>query len=133
MNLVKTYIDKDTFGGIGLFAKEFIPAGKLMWELQEPFDRVVSTSDIKLLYRDNCADSLKEYIERYAYEMNGKYCICGDDARFSNHSFKPNTISQWDKQWAKVDIQPGDQIFTNYLDINDNLSPAEIDEINSYK
>lgn len=132
MNLVKTYIDRDRFSGIGLFAKEFIPKGTLMWELMEPFDRVILTSDIKNLYSSKCAYSLQQYIERYAYEMNGKYCICGDDARFSNHSMNPNTITQWDKQWAKQDIQPGDEIFTNYFDINDNLSEEEIKEFNSY-
>ncbi len=134
MNLVKTYLDKDKFGGIGLFAKELILKGTLMWEIHEPFDIVLRTAEVKRLYKDTSNNSeFKTYIERYAFEMNGYYCICGDDARFSNHSLNANTTSYWDRQYAKNDILPGEEIFTNYFEINDNLSEEEIKELNSYK
>lgn len=136
MNLVKTYIDKDKFGGMGLFAAEFIPKGKLIWELIEPFDLVLDKRVFDSI-KDNLhqwyAIPLKDHILRYCYELNKKVVFCGDDARFANHSISPNTISEFSKQWAKQDIQIGDEIFCNYFEINDTFSEEEFNELKSYK
>ena len=38
MLLVKTYLNKSKINGIGLFAKEFISRGAVVWELRKEFD-----------------------------------------------------------------------------------------------
>lgn len=133
MNLVKTYLDKDQFGGIGLFAAEDIPKGTLMWELIEPFDMVFEKKYFDFLVGRIPEEMRKAYVDRYLYEQNGLVCICGDDARFSNHSRTPNTISTFYTQHALVDIKKGEEIFTNYADINDEFDESEFSELKSFK
>jgi SET domain-containing protein len=127
MNLVKTYLDKDNFGGIGLFAGEFIAKDTLIWELQEDFDKVINKEDFVNL---SIPMVQKKFFLRYAYEMNGKMVLCNDDARFANHSNEANTF---DKQFANKDIQKGEEIFCNYFEINDEFSEEEFNELKSFK
>lgn len=133
MNLVKTYIDGSSIEGIGLFAAELIPKGTLIWRLIEPFDIILSKNDFEEQMKKLPIHLHDNYINRYLYEMNGKIVICGDDARFSNHSIFPNTKSTFDSQYAIMNIEKGDEILTNYKEINDNFDESEFDKLKSFK
>jgi SET domain-containing protein len=123
MNIVKTYIDKSPVNGTGLFAAEFIPKGTLIWELQDHFDTVIKEDDFKFITGPTSTMSKvqKEYLFKYCYFKNGKRVLCADDAKFANHSLNANTISTFDKQYAKVDIQIGEEIFCDYREICDDF------------
>lgn len=111
MNLIKTYIDKSKIQGIGLFAAEFIPKGKKIWELG-PLDIVYSIDEYnKLIY--SLPIPAAHYLKRYCYLEGDKYVLCGDDGKYVNHSYDPNTNGDT----AIRDIQPGEEITCNYHDI----------------
>lgn len=123
MNLVKTTIKKSKIHGFGLFADEFIPKGTLIWSLQTPFDAIIKKEDFEFITdkASSMADAQKEYLKKYSYFKNGNYVFCGDDAKFANHSINANTISNFDIQYAKIDIKKGEEILCDYREICDDF------------
>ncbi len=87
--LVKTKLDVSRIHGIGLFADEFIAEGTVIWKFHELIDLRFAGEQIELL-----AESARKQIQKYSYRENhsGLYVLCGDDARFFNHSENPNCI-----------------------------------------
>jgi SET domain-containing protein len=85
--LVPTYLAPSAIHGIGLFAAEPIRAGTQIWRLDEPFDQVVDGRSLVGL------DTVAQLqVQRYAYldPLRKVRILCGDDARFFNHSDDPN-------------------------------------------
>ena len=117
MLIVKTQIKPSKIHGIGLFAAEFISKGTLIWKYQSYLDQTIDDSKFKLLPK-----RAQEFLLKYAsYNIGwGGHILCGDDARFTNHSSDPNTISN-DKfsTIAIRDIQIGEEITENYRTIDD--------------
>lgn len=115
MLLVKTKLDKSVIHGIGLFAAEFIPKGTRIWEMHPAID-------IKLTYEEiaQLPLSCREQMHRYTYreKMSGLYVLCGDDARFFNHSAEPNCIDQENDfggiTVARRDIEAGEELTCDY-------------------
>lgn len=132
MNLVKTYIDKSEIEGIGLFAAEFIPKGTIVWDLHPPFDVVLDEKFIEAI-KDSLPQTIKDHIFRYGFFQDGKFVLCADDARFSNHSSKANTITVGKKQIALVDINVGEEITSNYSEFDDVFTEDEFKILKSYR
>ena len=120
MLLVKTKIGPSTIHGIGIFADELIPKGTRIWEYHEGVD---SRFDEKFL--KSLPELEQKQMLNYAYKnpRTGMYVLCGDDARFFNHSDIPNTDDlEFDDGLvqgegitvANRDIQPGEEIVSNY-------------------
>src|ERR1700747_2237517 len=91
MNLVKTYIDKDNFGGIGLFAAEFIPKGTLIWKFGATDKKWDSAGFSYIINHSKTTQTEKDYLLRYTSDKNGIVYFYGDDAKYCNHSNTPNT------------------------------------------
>jgi len=125
MLLVKTFIDRSSINGIGLFADEDIPKGKVIWDYTIGLDKTWSVHVVK-----NMPDSkMKEFLLKYAYLDNGigipQYVLCVDDARFMNHSDNPNTSNGekgvlMDTTIANCDIKKGEELTCNYYEIDDD-------------
>lgn len=119
MIIVKTKIKNSKIHGIGLFADEFIPKGTIIWKFEKDFDLMIS---------DNKKCSLpkltQEFIDFfYFYDNQFEWIILGDNARFINHSDKPNTDSkEFMFTKANKDIKKGEEIFENYYDFNGRTS-----------
>lgn len=124
MNLVKTYISKSDIEGIGLFASEFIPLGTRMWEISG-FDIMVDDEGFKDL---PLSDEQMKYVKRYIYFNNGFWIYCGDDAKFTNHSLDPNTVVNFEDQYAIKDIYPGEEITCNYHLIDSDFTEEEFNK-----
>lgn len=95
MPLVKTKLDRSRVHGMGLFAAEHIAEGMIIWRLDPAIDLRLTQAHLDLL-----APACREQIERYTYreKSSGLYVLCGDDARFFNHSPEPDC----------TDIETGD-------------------------
>ena len=112
--LVRTKLDKSSIAGIGLFAEEAIKAGTVVWKFQPKLDLLLTKDEVNEL-----ADAAKEQFLNYAYfdESYGKYLLCGDDARFFNHSDDPNCANgdgDEDTTIAARDIEKGEELTCNY-------------------
>jgi uncharacterized protein len=108
---VRTYLTASPIEGIGLFAVEPIPRGTLVWKLDERFDRSYDLRDI-------AADDrlLRDMLARYGYRTSEVpvVTLCGDDARFMNHSPTANTDEIGEMTIATADIAAGEEITCDY-------------------
>jgi SET domain-containing protein len=72
----------------------------------------------------------QDICRRYAYydHNNKKYVLCGDDARFENHSDDPNTMGVYPEgdafgmDIATRDIQEGEEITCDYRSFDAEFS-----------
>ncbi|MBI2444601.1 MAG: SET domain-containing protein-lysine N-methyltransferase [Candidatus Magasanikbacteria bacterium] len=123
MLLVKTKIGPSKIHGIGLFADEFIPKGKLMWRVEHDFDLEFEASQLVNLSAPSRAQFLKY---SYRHPKTGKYVLPFDDARFFNHADHPNINSVYpngnngecDVGIAAQDIMAGEELTCNYREFD---------------
>jgi hypothetical protein len=115
MLLVKTYLDRSAIHGIGLFAAERIPVGTVIWRLSRDIDLLLDPAQLERL-----APPARAQIEKYTYldRHLGKLVLCGDDARFFNHSDAPNCHDLPDLEGgttvAARTIEPGEELTSDY-------------------
>ncbi len=121
MLLVKTFLDKSTIHGIGLFAAERIRRGTVIWRLTPGVDVLLGPEQIEAL-----PAASRWQIEKYTYldRMLGRFVLCGDDARFFNHSDDPNCHDHPDAEGgftvAARDIAPGEELTSDYASFDAN-------------
>jgi SET domain-containing protein len=101
--------------GTGLFARERIPAGTLVWLLDRSVDRAVTKDDLDSWPADE-QERLRNYI--YIDVVTGLYVLCGDDARYMNHADEPNTRTIGDQTFATRDISPGEELTCDYREFD---------------
>lgn len=116
MLLVKTTLRMSSIHGIGLFAAEFIASGTPIWRRCPLIDIMLSEDQLQDL-----SATAREQIAAYSYRQRatGLYVLCGDDARFFNHSKTPNCIDIRGEDGQGVtlaarDIQPGEELTCDY-------------------
>lgn len=116
MLLVKTRLAASAIHGIGLFAAEFIREGTVVWQSHPAFDIRLTADQISGL-----PAPCREQIQKYSYreKHTGLYVLCGDDARFFNHSVRPNCIDVYsgedgDLTLAARDIEEGEELTCDY-------------------
>lgn len=117
MLLVKTYIKNSSIHGIGLFADEFIPKGRIFWTLKKGLDIVITQNEFEKL-----SDLEKDYFNHFAYynEIDGGWVLCGDNARFTNHSENPSYMDGKNGDAIMIkDVLPDEEIFGNYFEFNE--------------
>ena|SRR3989338_10450499 len=112
MLCIKTKLKPSKISGIGLFADEPIMKGAVVWKFEPSIDILLSEKEIS-----NLSEPAKEQFYNYAYLDNnyGKYLLCGDDARFFNHSDNPNCNDELsDMTIAERNIMGGEELTVNY-------------------
>jgi SET domain-containing protein len=116
MMLVNTYLAPSKIHGFGVFAKENVAAGTLMWEYVPGFDLELDPEHFQ--------SPAREYIAHYGSKFApDAYLLCGDDARFMNHSGDPNMSGAGDRNYAIRVIRAGEEITCNYREFD--LSRSE--------
>lgn len=125
MLIVKTNVGLSKIHGLGLFAKEHIAAGTVIWKFQEGFDRMLTWSEVRALPK-----VAYDYIDMHAprYGTNRKHQIlillC-DDFKYANHSthtpnMQPNAYGE---VVAVANINQGDEMLAHYQDFHKWLMP----------
>jgi len=102
--------------GLGLFAAEFIGEGRVVWESHPAVDIRLTAEQIAGL-PDPCREQIRKY--SYRERHTGLYVLCGDDARFFNHSPRPNCVDVFtaeggDLTLAARDIEEGEEMTCDY-------------------
>ena len=122
MLLVETNIGPSKIHGIGLFAAQFISKGTPIWRFLKGFDIEVNEHDLARLLEP----ARKQFLH-FAYRdpKTKLYTLCFDNARFTNHSDKPNTVTIINKDGEEIDIaaqdiKSGEEITYNYGDLEDD-------------
>ncbi|MER9844430.1 SET domain-containing protein-lysine N-methyltransferase [Mesorhizobium australicum] len=113
MLLVDVYLDKSPIQGIGVFAKNHIAKGTLVWKLDPRFDRIIDVETY-----EGETGPVKNYLDRYSYpdRRDPAYIVFeADDARYMNHDDEPNCdVSSPEETYALRDIAPGEEMTCNY-------------------
>jgi len=100
--------------GLGLFSKEFIKKGSIVWEYIEGVDVRISKEKFEELN-----EAQKEYVYKYCWlEDDGCYHSSCDLTNFINHRYIPNLKVIDDIMVAIQDIQPGEELFENYQEFD---------------
>jgi SET domain-containing protein len=113
MLLIDTYLDRSPVQGIGVFAKQKVAAGEVVWRLDLNFDRLIAVD----VYEAQTGP-VKAYLDRYAYphRADPRFIVFeADDARYMNHADDPNCdVSQVDVVIARRDIAVGEELTCDY-------------------
>lgn len=111
MFLVPVRLDRSPIHGFGVFAVEPLPAGTLVWEFTEGVDYRIPADAVM-----RCPEPWRSELLRYAYrDAGGEYILCGDAARFMNHSEDPSCVDS-DPLFtrARRDIAIGEELTCDY-------------------
>ncbi|MCF6110186.1 MAG: SET domain-containing protein-lysine N-methyltransferase [Mesorhizobium sp.] len=113
MLLVDVYLDKSPIQGIGVFAKNHIPRGTLVWKLHPNYDRRIP---VEVYERET--GPVRAYLDRYSYpdRRDPNFVVFeADDARYMNHADDPNCdVASPEETYALRDIAPGEEMTCNY-------------------
>jgi SET domain-containing protein len=115
MLTVKTKLKEVPGKGIGLIADQKIKKGQTVWTYNPIIDIKIKRKDIP--------KEAKEFFKTYAVDHGGNHIFLNtDNARFINHSKRPNTKSLGDSKdnIALRDIKKGEEITIDYDEIDVN-------------
>lgn len=117
---VKTRLSPSGIHGIGLFAAESIPKGTVLWGFDPPLDERFTPEEVA-----GMPPMMKTFLARYAYSDRGTLVLCGDHARFMNHSPTPNCGNDPTRQFtlALRDIAAGEELTDDYATMEDSWEP----------
>jgi SET domain-containing protein len=83
---VPTYVASSKIAGVGLFAATDLPANAVIWEYSDGVDWKIAPSEL-MLFPEPFQSRLRHYLYQ---EDTGVYVLCGDNAKYMNHSEEPN-------------------------------------------
>lgn len=108
---VPTVVAPSSIQGVGLFAAEPIAEGTVIWEFTPEVDWRIPVEKMELF-----PDPYRSWLLRYVYrEPSGCYVLCGDNAKFMNHSFDPNCDDvEGPFTVAKRDVAEGEELTCDY-------------------
>eukprot|EP01087_Luapelamoeba_hula_P000107 TRINITY_DN1005_c0_g1_i2.p1 TRINITY_DN1005_c0_g1~~TRINITY_DN1005_c0_g1_i2.p1 ORF type:complete len:158 (-),score=40.69 TRINITY_DN1005_c0_g1_i2:105-578(-) len=148
MLIVEVTLGPSSIHGLGIFAKERIPKGSLVWVAHHGFDVYYNADQIEALH-----PRVKAYVEDHVYistprhnnpTNSVRHVMCGDQARYMNHSeqdynlesayfesrddavakFGAEVMGSETVDWteganfALRDIEAGEELLCNYLEFD---------------
>ncbi len=127
MLMVETELRASPIHGIGVFLKEPVSRGQLVWRFDSRIDRVFSDAELREM-----PEPLQRYLRTYSTLHDGLklWVLCGDNGRHFNHSDSPNTSSlgiAFGDDVAAADLAPGTELTTDYRTICDAMRLGELD------
>ena len=107
MLLVKSYLEKSSIHGFGIFASEFIPKGTKVWEFTPGLDREWTPEQFSQL-----PQKAQEYILHYGWldPITNMHRFPFDHDRFINWSKHANVGGTSDEIFALRDIERGEEL-----------------------
>ncbi len=110
MLLVPTFVAPSRIQGVGLFAAVRIRSGKTIWVFDEAVDWKLSAEELAAF-----PEPFQSQLRRWCYEdADGVFILCGDNAKFMNHSFQPNCDDTGITTRAARDITAGEELTCDY-------------------
>src|SRR5918993_4914120 len=120
MMMVETELRPSTIHGLGVFLKQPVRKGELIWQFDSRIDLVYTEEEIATLLLH-----AQRYLRTYTtwHEATRVYVLCGDNGRYFNHSDTPSTLSDaisFGDDRASRDLAAGEELTSDYRTICDN-------------
>jgi SET domain-containing protein len=120
MMMVETELRPSTIHGLGVFLKQPVRKGELIWQFDSRIDPVYTEEEIATLPLH-----AQRYLRTYTtwHEATRVYVLCGDNGRYFNHSDTPSTVSDatsFGDDRAARDLAAGEELTSDYRTICDN-------------
>ena len=115
---VKTYVSESKIHGKGLFSKQFIPKGTIVWKFDPDSDIVITKDDWDYIIKKFKKLIIFMNIEQYSWKDEDNIYICIDDCKYMNHS-ETNNLSAPIKNTLLVanrNIEIGEELTENYYE-----------------
>lgn len=108
---VPTYLKPSSIHGIGVFTPDPIPAGTVVWDFHPDVDWRLTSEEL-----GSFPEPFRSQLHRWCYmeEGTGDYVLCGDNAKFMNHSPAPNCNDTGRRTVAARDIEAGEELTCDY-------------------
>lgn len=106
---VPTRLQPSAIHGLGIFATAPIRVGTIVWDFDAPVDQRIPLKLIPTL-----PDHAQRFLAVYGYREGDDVVLCGDDARFMNHSKRANCTSRGGATVASRDIAAGEELTDDY-------------------
>lgn len=107
---VATYLAPSPIHGTGVFTAVPIPAGAVIWGYDHPVDWEIRPEEMLSI-----PEPFQSRFRHFSYlDERGVYVLCGDNARFMNHSLTPNCDDSGVATVAARDIAVGEELTCDY-------------------
>lgn len=111
MLLVNHCVKLSPIHGLGLFTRDTIAAGSVVWRFDPLFDVVIPASLLQL-FLDDDIEIVRNHAE-YIRHLD-EFRLGNDGDMFMNHSDTPTLIDYGDEMLARVDISIGSELTCDY-------------------
>ena len=127
MMMVETELRPSEIHGVGVFLKEPVTAGQLIWRFDSRIDRVFSDAELEEMPKH-----LQQFLRTYStlHGHLGLWVLCGDNGRHFNHSERPNTQSlgiAFGDDIAAFDLEAGSELTSDYPTICDSVRKSGLE------
>jgi hypothetical protein len=124
MLTVRTYIAASPIHGMGVFAAEPIPAGRLVWEPNPAIDIEITPAQLETLP----VPSREVALAHSFIDEEGRMILSRDNAVFFNHADAPNTVVSPEGNRAARDIAAGEELTEDYRLLGPGACRSFLDE-----
>ncbi len=123
MYIIKTYVDKSSIDGLGVFTSENVKKGETVWRFEPKLDRVILIDDFKKMPK-----IYKDHILKCGFlpEGSDRYLLGVDNDIFANHSDNNNLCEDLAKPYdispdliARRDISSGEELTQHYFEYDE--------------
>jgi len=119
--MVDTELGLSEIHGIGVFLKEPVRAGQLIWRFDSRIDRVFSGAELAEM-----PEAMQRFLRTYSthHAELDLWVLCGDNGRHFNHSETPSTRSlgiAFGDDVAATDLAAGTELTSDYRTICDAM------------
>lgn len=107
---IPTYVGRSEIHGFGVFTPDPIDAGTTIWDFTPGIDWEMTPEELEAF-----PEPYRSRLLTYSYkDERGIYVLCGDNARYMNHSDTPNCDDGGPVTVAARHIEAGEELTCDY-------------------
>lgn len=122
---VPTYLAPSPIHGTGVYTAVPIPAGTVIWQYDSPVDWEILPAEMASI-----PEPYQSRLRHFSYlDERGIYILCGDNAKFMNHSSEPNCDDGGLTTVAARDIEAHEELTCDYRAFDMESGGRELAEL----
>ena len=121
MLLIPTFVALSKIHGYGVFTSVDVKEDTVVWEFNSSVDQMFLDDEFDAMLNVLSKENAKK-IYSWSYHENGHWILCGDNAKFFNHSNNPSCKDTMGLliTTAKRNLIAGEELTSDYNNIDDN-------------